>query len=45
MLLNGEVCDAEKMHVLSFALMHNLALEFSVVFKDIQDLLFLNQVS
>lgn len=45
MLLSGEVYDAEEMHVLSFTLMHNLALAFSVVFKGIQDLLLLTQVS
>lgn len=45
LLVNGEVYDAEEMHALSFALMHSLALAFSVVFKDMQDLLTLNQVS
>lgn len=45
LLINGEVYDAEEMHVLSFALMHSLALAFSVVFKDMQDLLFRSQVS
>jgi len=37
------VNDAEEMHVLCFALMHSLALAFSLVFKDMQDLLTLNR--